>query len=272
MDFEKIIKTVANTRGIFNEMRSNLSVESKGASDYVTAVDLAVQEYIKGKLYELYPDIGFVSEEQEEHKFDGVNPVWILDPVDGTTNFIHDYDQYAVSLGLGIQNDAEFGVVYNPALDDLYYAIRGKGAYLNNKRMHVSNAEKLEESLVLFGSAPYYKERSGEVFDIAREFFLSCQDLRRSGSAALDIAAVASGKIDIYFEYNLKPWDYAAGMALIREAGGKMTNWEGSHAGLTKLTAVIVTNGKVHDMALGIVKDSALKTDTAGNSLDYSRV
>jgi len=256
MDYKKIIEIVVNTREIFRDLRSGMSVESKGASDYVTAVDYAVQEYIKKELSALYPDVGFVSEEQDEHKFDGVNPVWILDPVDGTTNLIHNYDHYAVSLGLCVKNDAEFGVVYNPALDDVYYAVRGKGAFLNNSPMKVSGVKTLRDCMAMFGSAPYYKEMSEDVFAVARKIFLSCQDLRRSGSAALDIAAVASGKADIYFEYNLKPWDYAAGVALIREAGGKMTDWSGSAVGLTEITGVIVTNGNVHELLLEVIGNS----------------
>ncbi len=200
-------------------------VTEKGAADYVTNVDVAVQKYLKEALGNEFPDIALIAEEKENLGLDPDNSYWILDPIDGTTNLIRDYHLSAVSLGLYENGEITFGVVYNPFTEELFYGAKGEGAYLNGAPIQVSNQPEFKDAVVSFGSSPYEKNRAKELFPIFYNIFMNCADFRRTGSAALDICYVACGRQHAYLEQNLKPWDYSGASIILREAGGTITDW-----------------------------------------------
>jgi len=227
MNYQNIIDLVHSTRSIiFNEEMAH-AVTVKGAADYVTKVDVAVQEYLRNELQKLTPDVILLAEEQENNNLDPSKSYWILDPIDGTTNLIHDYRMSAVSLGLYENGQVVFGVVYNPFSNETFHAELGKGAFLNDKPIHVSHREALDTCIIALGSSPYEKDKASVLFPIFQNVFTHTADFRRSASAALDLCYLAAGRIDGYFELNLKPWDYAAGSLLVREAGGAISTWTG---------------------------------------------
>lgn len=248
IDIAKVVNLVKETDRIVFDDEAAASVTVKGAADYVTKVDMGVQEFLKKELARLYPDIGFIGEEQERFLPDPESSYWILDPIDGTTNLIYHYGMSAVSLGLYEKGKMVFGVVYNPFRGELFTAAAGQGAYLNGKEISVSETEDMSKVLIAYGSSPYEKERAHELFGIFEKIFLSCADFRRSGSAALDLCYVACGRQDAYIEQNLKPWDYAAGALVLQEAGGCVGTWK-ADVPLPYLenADVCATNGKVEE-------------------------
>lgn len=227
IEINEILNIVREGAKYFSDRAAAKEIKEKGVSDYVTAVDETVQRFIQQKLEILYPQIQFMGEEKDNSDIDMDGLVWVLDPVDGTTNLVHDYRASAISLALLEGREVILGIVYNPYADEIYYAMKGKGSFLNGVLIHVSEAKTMGESLVSVGTAPYYKEEAEENFKIFLEIFKDCQDIRRYGSAALDLAHVACGRIDGYIEKHLKIWDYAAGALLVREAGGAVLNFKG---------------------------------------------
>lgn len=226
IDPDQIIQLVLAADSVFFDEAAVSDIHTKGASDYVTKVDLGVQHYLQEALFLHYPEIGFIGEEQERFQADPGASYWILDPVDGTTNLIHHYRMSAVSLALYEKGQITFGVVYNPFSRELFSASRGQGAYLNGKPIHVSSFASLSEALISYGSSPYEKQRSQALFALYETIYLHCSDFRRCGSAALDLCFVACGRQDAYLEPNLKPWDYAAGALILTEAGGRIGTWQ----------------------------------------------
>lgn len=247
MNYEEIIKLVQSTRSIiFNEEMAH-AVTVKGAADYVTKVDVAVQEYLRKKLKNLVPDIILLSEEQENNHLDRKKSYWILDPIDGTTNLIHDYQMSAVSLGLYENEKIIFGVVYNPFSEETFYAIRGQGAFLNGKPIQVSHRDTFDTCVIALGSSPYEKDRAAMLFPIFQKVFMETADFRRSASAALDLCYVAAGRVDGFFEFNLKPWDYAAGALIVEEAGGKITDWRGKELPFLYNSSILSCTPEIYD-------------------------
>ena len=162
---------------------------------------------------------GILGEEGDGNKELSDGYCFIIDPIDGTTNFIKGFQHSAISVGLAKDKELILGVVLDPDLDNIYYAERGKGAYLNSKRIHVSDCD-LQNSLVLFGTCPYEHELARKTFALTEQVFYNCLEVRRSGSAALDICYVAAGKADLYYELILRPWDMAGATMILKEAGG----------------------------------------------------
>ena len=218
----------------------------KGPADYVTQVDTDIQKFLSEELVRLAPEIQFLGEEEGLHEMTG-DTYWILDPVDGTTNLIHDYQHSVVSLGLYDKGEIIMGVIYDPFREDIYYAEKGRGSYLNGNPIHVSEAETLSETIIAVGTSPYNKELADENFRRIQRVFEKGQDIRRTGSAALDLAYVACGRTGGFFEPLLSPWDFAAGMLLVMEAGGQITDFAGEPLNLLKKSSVVATNGKIHD-------------------------
>lgn len=244
IDMDQIVAFIhAADRIIFDEA-AIMDVKVKGEADYVTKVDLAVQDYLQRELGRLYPEIDFMAEEQEHFVADEKKACWILDPIDGTTNLIYHYQQSAVSLGLYEQGRITVGIVYNPFTKETFTAAEGKGAYLNGKRIHVSLCESLKDALISYGSTPYEKECVHKLFMLYEKLFLSCADFRRNGSAALDLCYVACGRLEAYLEKNLKPWDYVAGSLILTEAGGSIGTWkEEGVPTFLKNNDILATNG-----------------------------
>lgn len=231
---------------LFADRNAAAHTREKGIADYVTEVDFAVQQFIRGRLEELYPEVQFLSEEKSNEEIDKNGLVWVLDPVDGTTNLIHDYRASVISLALMQEGRVVLGMIYNPYTDELFSAQKGKGSYCNGQKIEVSGAETIEKCLIAIGTSPYYKEMAEENFKVFQTIFKDCQDIRRSGSAALDLAYVACGRIEAYFERNLKIWDYAAGMLLVREAGGRVTDYRGNDADTEMISDIAAANPKIN--------------------------
>lgn len=247
MDHKAILDLVHSTRTIiFNEEMAH-AVTVKGAADYVTKVDVAVQEYMREKLGKLTPDILLLSEEQENNNLNADSAYWILDPIDGTTNLIHDYQMSAVSLALYENRQITFGAVYNPFTEETFHAVRGKGAYLNGRPIQVSHREDFGTCIISFGSSPYEKDKASMLFPIFQKVFMETADFRRGASAALDLCYVAAGRTDGFFEYNLKPWDYSAGALIVEEAGGQITDWQGSLLPYLQNSCVIAATPEIYE-------------------------
>lgn len=227
---------------MLNADRSEIGVESKaGDANFVTKYDTMIQEILKKKLLEILPEAGFVGEEKDEAFCADREYVYIVDPIDGTTNFIKDYHQSCISVALRKEKKGYLGMIYNPYVDEFFYAQRGEGAFVNGRQIHVSE-EPLANGIVIFGTAPYYKELNQPTFDMAYSYFQKALDVRRGGSAALDLCAIAAGRAELFFELCLSPWDYAAGALIIEEAGGIVTTVEGDALPYDKKCSVIATN------------------------------
>lgn len=245
IDREKLTEILRETRKLVLNEKEASQVTEKGRADYVTQVDFHVQEFVRGRLEEAWPDIQFMGEEKDNSSLDFGGSVWILDPVDGTTNLIHGFMHSAVSLGLCERGEVVCGAIYQPYTDEMFYATKGEGAWLNGKRIHVSDAPSMEDSLIAIGTTPYEREYADQNFALFKKIFLDCQDIRRIGSAAIELAYVACGRLDAFFEQNLKPWDFAAGTILIEEAGGTVTDFEGKRPVPWKNGSIIGSNGKI---------------------------
>lgn len=203
------------------------SVSSKeGRANYVTKYDVAVETYLQEELLKIVPGAVFFGEESDHNEGLGEGYAFIVDPIDGTTNFIKDYHRSCVSVGLALNGQMEIGVVYNPYSNEMFYAQRGKGAFLNGEPIHVSQ-HRLADGLVCFGTSPYYEELIDETFELVKKLHRASLDVRRSGSAALDLCDIASGRCELFFECRLAPWDYAAGALLVTEAGGSISRMDG---------------------------------------------
>lgn len=190
-----------------------------GHANFVTEYDTRVQRELFSQLSKIVPEAGFMGEEEDAGSFTDNGFLFIIDPIDGTTNFIKNYHASCISVGLLKDGEPFLGVVYNPYRRELFTAERGKGAYLNREPIHVS-PEPLSNGLLLFGTSPYYEELWKPAFKIAREYFSKTLDLRRSGSAAIDLCDIACGRAELFFDLKLSPWDYAAGSLIVTEAGG----------------------------------------------------
>ena len=223
--------------------RSNVVVsEKEGKANFVTSYDKSIQEQIKERLLNVFPNAVFVGEEEDIHESIEKGYAFIVDPIDGTTNFMKDYHMSCISVGMTYNGELLAGVVYNPYLEEVYYARKGRGAFCNGKRINVSN-EAIDNGIVLFGTAPYYPEMKEKTFKLAMDYYDRALDLRRSGSAALDMCAIAAGRAEVFFECVLCPWDFAAGTLLVREAGGCVTTLEGEEITLEKRCSLLATNG-----------------------------
>ena len=217
------------------------NIEEKG--DYkniVTSCDENTQKFLIERLSKLEPEATFLCEESDQYDVSGQH-VFIIDPIDGTTNFVKGYNQSAISVAYADHKDIIWGIVYNPYSDEFFEAYKGKGAYLNGKSIHVTD-QALKTSLVSFGTSPYYEELRNESFGIACKVMEYCMDIRRSGSAALDLCYVASGRTGLYFERILSPWDFAAGMCIVNEAGGKVVNWDNDKPDYVNKSGIVAGN------------------------------
>ena len=201
--------------------RELTSISSKeGHANYVTNIDCMVEEYLEKALIQLLPGSLFIGEEKENQRLTDV-PTWIVDPLDGTTNLIHDYRISAVSIALCENRKPAVGLVWQPYSKEMFYAEAGKGAFLNDRPIRVAE-NSFTDALIAIGTSPYYEELEETSIAMAGEFLHRCADIRRSGSAAMDLASLAAGRIDAFFEMRLKPWDYAAGSLIVQEAGGEV--------------------------------------------------
>ena len=240
----QVIEIVKRAGKIYKSADDDLGVTKKGSNvNLVTKYDKLIQDFLFTELKKVIPNASFMGEEGDENKEISDGYCFIIDPIDGTTNFIKGFQRSAISVGLTKDKELYLGVVLDPDLDNIFYAERGKGAYLNGKRIHINNVD-MENSLVLFGTCPYEHEFADKTFDIAKELFLKSIEVRRSGTAALDICYVASGKSDFFYELILRPWDWAGATVILREAGGTAKTADGNDVDPSKIQSYICGNEK----------------------------
>lgn len=210
----------------YHNQTEHLEIMAKSASEYFTEVDIKAEQIIINTIRKAYPEHGIIAEESGV-----VNPdaetVWIIDPLDGTTNFIHNFPFFSVSIAVRIKNRIEHGVVYDPLRHECFMASRGYGARLNDRRIRVSRQTKLSESLLGTGIPVRNTTYADQYLPTLQALFGKCASVRRTGSAALDLAYVAAGRLDGFWEFGLRPWDIAAGCLLITEAGGLVSDLSG---------------------------------------------
>ena len=232
------------------------NVRHKGRIDLVTQTDLAVEAFLKQKLANLVPGAAFMAEESSESEKEPDGLCWIIDPVDGTTNFVHRIPQVATSVALWNKDHVELGVVNIPMMNECFSAQRGQGAYLNGAPISVSKAENLGDALVATGFPYDFSGRLDRILERLSLVLPKSQGLRRIGAAAVDMAYVACGRLDMFYEEGLKPWDFAAGLLLVEEAGGKVTNLRG--AALHFGDVLMASNGQVHQEAVDLLGPTAV--------------
>lgn len=241
------------------ELLDSSKVFEKGLNDFVTVVDRAAEEAIIDTIYKAYPNHGILGEETGYHS--GDDYVWVIDPLDGTMNYVHGFPQFAVSIAIKYKDQIEHGVIYDPISQDLYTATKGAGAQVNNRRIRVSNLNNLDTALI--GTAfPFQHRKQGTEYsraphwqqhlEVLREVQARCSDTRKIGCASLNLAYVAAGRLDGYWEPNLKEWDIAAGVLLVKEAGGYVSDFNGQndflHSG-----DILAGSRKVHAELLQIL-------------------
>lgn len=215
--------------------------EKTSASDLVTDYDMAVEKFLKEKLPPLLPGSVFCGEEELEFVDPGKGWAFIVDPIDGTTNFVRDLAQSAVSVALAHDGQVEYGVVWNPYRDELFTAARGGGAFLNEKPIHVSD-RPLSEGIFGMGTAIYRREYLAPTMAVTEQLLRRSCDFRRLGAASLDICCVACGRTDAFFEFSLCPWDYAAASLILTEAGGALCTMEGDPLPMDRRCGVWAAN------------------------------
>ena len=245
-------KAARSLKRDFGEVE-HLQVSLKGPANFVTAADRRAEQILHDELTRARPGYGFLGEEGGQREGADKTHTWIVDPLDGTTNFLHGIPQFAVSIGLEREGTIVAGVIYNPAHDELFTAERGKGAFLNDQRLRVAARQRLIDGIFACG-LPHHGKGNLPLF---RSEFAQVQDkvagLRRFGAAALDLAWTAAGRFDAYWERNLSSWDLAAGLLLVREAGGFVSDLDGSDAMMTK-GHVLAGNDVLHRELLKLLK------------------
>jgi myo-inositol-1(or 4)-monophosphatase len=242
-------------------LAQGVATEYKGDADLVTIADRTVEKLIRERLAEAFPEHGVYGEEGTRERMGGEFR-WYVDPLDGTTNFAHGFPQFCVSMGLeqrpasiqpGEDGTLVAAVIYDPMRNELFTAERGRGALLNGKPMRVSRTPELAEALLATGF-PSHKRHSSPNVHFYHEFTLRSHGVRRAGSAALDLAWTACGRVDGFWEFNLNPWDTAAGILLVEEAGGRVTDFAGNHFRLDS-REILASNGLFHEELIGFFQD-----------------
>lgn len=227
-------------------------IEYKGHSDLVSYVDKTAEEKIVKRLIELLPEAGFITEEKTINKTGEVYN-WIVDPLDGTTNFMHGLPVFSVSIALEQNKELVLGVVYEINLDECFYAWKNGGAYVNGKPIRVSSHEEFSKTLIATGFPYYNFEKEDQYLSIVKELMQQCHGIRRMGSAAVDMAYVACGRFDAYFEYNINLYDIAAGVVIVKEAGGTAFNFSGENEFFVS-REIIASNSKIGEAMKGVIQ------------------
>lgn len=212
----------------------------EGFANIVTSSDLAVQNFLKEELSMLLPGSGFLCEEEDRHLL-GKEYTWIIDPIDGTANYSRGIDQCAICVGLKHHGKMQLAVVYLPRTEELFSAVRGRGACLNGKPIHVST-RPFADAVMSTALPVYHKEYADVCADIIKDTFMQCNDIRRFGAAAPELCYLAMGRTELYFEYLLSPWDFAAASLILTEAGGTIADSEGHAPTLTAPSAILAAN------------------------------
>jgi myo-inositol-1(or 4)-monophosphatase len=260
MNLELITKQVANlSRSVGSYVRNEIkrieksSIQSKGINDFVTYVDKTSEKKLIGELAKILPEAGFIAEENDRlKKRDRYN--WIIDPLDGTTNFIHGIPLFSISIGLMLKEEIVSGVVFEPNQQECFYSWKNGGAFLNGQQIFVSEASSLNDCIIATGF-PYSNYSRLEGFmETFTHLMKNTHGIRRLGSAALDLAYVACGRFDGFFEYGLHPWDSAAGSIMVEEAGGTVSDFKGKRNFIFG-EEILASNKLIHEPFLQVIKD-----------------
>ncbi|NMB02379.1 MAG: inositol monophosphatase [Firmicutes bacterium] len=237
---------------LVRKLKQGISIEHKGSIDLVTDADKASEKYVVDQLQKLFPSHGILGEEGS--RIEGTSDLlWVIDPIDGTTNFAHGFPYFSVSLGLIKGNEAVLGVVYNPASNECFWAEKGSGAFLNGTRIAVSKQDKVQASLLATGFPYDVATTSEDNLSAYERVTKASQGVRCLGSAALDLCQVASGRIEAFWERFLHPWDIVAGSLIVVEAGGRISGCLGQNFNPLG-HEICASNGLVHDELLGMIK------------------
>jgi myo-inositol-1(or 4)-monophosphatase len=242
----KVIEIAKDAGSFIREQRRTFTpdkIETKGLNDLVSYVDKTAEQIIVTALTDVIPGAGFITEEKTINKV-GEEYNWIIDPLDGTTNFIHGLPVYSVSIALQQDDELVLGVVYEVNADECFYAWKGSPAYLNGEVIKTSASPTINKSLLATGFPYYDFSKQPAYINLFTELMKSCHGLRRLGSAAVDLAYTACGRFDAFYEYNLNPWDVAAGIVIVRQAGGQVVNFNGGDEVLNT-RELLATNGKI---------------------------
>ena len=235
---------------------TGLEIGTKSAAvDLVTDVDTACEALIVAALERERPQDTILAEEGGERSRPGAAWRWVIDPLDGTTNYAHAYPRFCVSIGVECQGERRVGVVYDPLMDELYHAVAGEGAFLNGSPIRVSRETALDRSLLATGFAYDRRKSEQDNLDQFAAFLKAARALRRDGSAALDLCYVAAGRFDGFWEVRLNPWDMAAGAVIVREAGGQLTNFSGKDLSIYE-QELVASNGHIHEAMLTVLNQA----------------
>ncbi len=253
VELEKIKKLVIESGKILRNFYSEkLEVSYKGPRDLVTIADITVENFMKKELSKLYSDIAFIGEESMGHE--KKDHAFLLDPLDGTTNFAHHFPFFCISLAYVKNLEIQMGIIYDPLREELFHAEKGRGAFLNNEKIEVSRTDILKRALLATGF-PYADDSVAKSLSYFNHILRFCQGIRRAGAAALDLAYTACGRFDGFFELNLKPWDVAAGILIVNEAGGVTTDLKGTPS--TPYDGnIVASNNLIHSEMLAVVKEA----------------
>jgi myo-inositol-1(or 4)-monophosphatase len=241
-------------------LQGDLAVREKGPNDFITRIDMEISEYLCAALPKLLPASRVISEERKN--IDTGEPCrWIIDPIDGTNNLVYGLPFYAVSIGLVLEKTPVLGVVYLPATGELFSAAKGSGAFVENTLiphgqetpLRVNAADSLDKTIVMAETDPYFDRRQNRSIELIRSVYEKCIDCRITGSAAIDMSYIAAGRAGVHFCQNLNPWDYAGGGAILIEAGGKISQWDGSPVTFEGKHSSLATNGLVHEEMLKLI-------------------
>ena len=226
--------------------------EYKGKTDLVTQTDRQSEEIIINEIQKAFPKHGIIAEESDSTNNESEYQ-WIIDPLDGTTNFVHEYPSFGISIGVMHKDEFICGIVKELPANRTYSAIKGKGAFCDGKQIHVSDVNTLDQSLLVTGFGYEHGKKWSANIELFKQFTDITQGVRRLGAAAIDLCHVACGKVDGYWEFDIKPWDTTAGVLIVQEAGGKVTKMDGSKYSIHH-PQILATNGKIHSEMLKITK------------------
>ncbi|HWZ03399.1 MAG TPA: inositol monophosphatase family protein [Mucilaginibacter sp.] len=252
---KQVIEIAKEAGAFIREQRKTFSpekIELKGLNDLVSYVDKTAEQLIVSALLKVLPEAGFITEEKTINRA-GEKYNWIIDPLDGTTNFIHGLPVFSVSIALQEGEELVMGVVYEINQDECFYAWKGSPAYLNGNEIRVTSTPTVDKCLLATGFPYYNFEKQAAYIELFAELMRSCHGLRRLGSAAVDLAYTACGRFDAFYEYNLNAWDVAAGIVIVQQAGGQVVNFTGGNEVLNT-RELLATNGKITGEMLGIIQ------------------
>lgn len=239
-----IVTAIVRAASTLMDRTGGFKVQDKGVREnIVTSSDLAVQHFLTRELKEQFPDVGFLCEEEDLEDVAGHEAVWVIDPIDGTANYARGNENCCISVALVCAGEALLGVVYSPWREELYTAEKGKGAFCNGKPLHVSD-RPFGQGLLFTAMSTYHKEWSRFCSDIIYDLYQDCNDVRRTGSAAIEICLLAAGFAELYFEMRLMPWDYAAAGLVLTEAGGAVCGFDGGAPSLYEPSLFIAANSR----------------------------